>query len=445
MNADGSSPGTPPPSVTETAAAAAGTAAAAPAAPRKPRRRWLTYLLIGGAAAAALAAVGIERRRAGHAELPDPPPAGGVVEPLPAPEPPLPPKPSVITPAAQRPRVELVFALDTTGSMGGLLEGAKRKIWSLASFVARGQPTPDLRVGLVAYRDIGDRYVTRVHDLDDDLDRVYRRLRAFEADGGGDTPEHVARALSEAVNRMSWTEDDRVAKIIYVVGDAPPHTDYEDGFDLMAAARAAAARKIQVHTIRCGDDPTTAVAWRRVAELGKGQFLTIHQDGGMREARTPFDDELARLHDELSATAVGYGAEASGLAAARAMAAAAPMESKAERAAFLASKRKAVGGKGDLVDDVSSGRVRLDAVEEEALPADLRALDRDARRTRLGELEGRRKELSAKISEVSKKRQHYLEREAEADKARGGADGFDSVAKGALRKSVNEGRYGFTL
>src|SRR3569623_171230 len=38
------------------------------------------------------------------------------------------------------PRVELVFALDTTGSMGGLLDGAKRKIWSIAQFIANGQP-----------------------------------------------------------------------------------------------------------------------------------------------------------------------------------------------------------------------------------------------------------------------------------------------------------------
>src|SRR4051794_24266330 len=58
------------------------------------------------------------------------------------------------------PRVELVFALDTTGSMSGLIDGAKRKIWSIAQFIAQGQPKPDVRIGLVAYRDIGDAYVT---------------------------------------------------------------------------------------------------------------------------------------------------------------------------------------------------------------------------------------------------------------------------------------------
>src|SRR5688572_30028767 len=53
----------------------------------------------------------------------------------------------------ERPTIEVVFALDTTGSMGGLLEGAKEKIWSIASEIARGQPTPILKVGLVGYRD----------------------------------------------------------------------------------------------------------------------------------------------------------------------------------------------------------------------------------------------------------------------------------------------------
>src|SRR4029079_11451581 len=32
-----------------------------------------------------------------------------------------------------KPRVEVVFCLDTTGSMGGLIEGAKQKIWSISN------------------------------------------------------------------------------------------------------------------------------------------------------------------------------------------------------------------------------------------------------------------------------------------------------------------------
>src|SRR5215468_10655656 len=92
---------------------------------------------------------------------------------------------------AEKPKVEVVFCLDTTGSMGGLIEGAKAKIWAICNQIAGGKPTPDLKVGLVAFRDRGDEYVTKVFDLTDDLDAVYSDLKKFVAAGGGDIPESV--------------------------------------------------------------------------------------------------------------------------------------------------------------------------------------------------------------------------------------------------------------
>src|SRR4051795_10624150 len=96
---------------------------------------------------------------------------------------------------AKKPRVEVVFCLDTTGSMGGLIDGAKAKIWAICNQIAGGKPTPDLKVGLVAYRDKGDAYITQVHDLTDDLDTIHAKLKTFRAEGGGDLPEHVNQAL----------------------------------------------------------------------------------------------------------------------------------------------------------------------------------------------------------------------------------------------------------
>ncbi len=54
--------------------------------------------------------------------------------------------------------VEVAFVLDNTGSMGGLIEGAKRKIWSIASAIVDPELDADIRMGLIAYRDIGDDY-----------------------------------------------------------------------------------------------------------------------------------------------------------------------------------------------------------------------------------------------------------------------------------------------
>src|SRR5712692_1545194 len=89
-------------------------------------------------------------------------------------------------PAAKKPQVEVVFCLDTTGSMGGLIEAAKQKIWAISNQIASGKPTPDLKIGLVAYRDRGDNYITKVFDLSEDLDAIHGNLKCFQAAGGGD-------------------------------------------------------------------------------------------------------------------------------------------------------------------------------------------------------------------------------------------------------------------
>src|SRR5207249_6913916 len=92
---------------------------------------------------------------------------------------------------AKKPQVEVVFCLDTTGSMSGLIDAAKKKIWTISNQIASGKPTPELKLGLVAYRDRKDAYVTQVYDLSNDLDAIYGHLMGFKADGGGDTPESV--------------------------------------------------------------------------------------------------------------------------------------------------------------------------------------------------------------------------------------------------------------
>src|SRR5512136_1342843 len=79
-----------------------------------------------------------------------------------------------------KPRIEVCFVLDTTGSMSGLIEGAKQKIWSIANDMISVKPTPDIRVGLVAYRDRSDEYVIKTCDLTNDIDAVYGQLQSFK-------------------------------------------------------------------------------------------------------------------------------------------------------------------------------------------------------------------------------------------------------------------------
>src|ERR1700704_218647 len=136
---------------------------------------------------------------------------------------------SAATPEADKiPKIEVCFVLDTTGSMQQLIDGAKQKIWSITSQMAAARPAPQIKLGLIGYRDRGDQYVTKVFDLTDDLDDVYGNLIAFQAGGGGDVPESVNQALNEAVTRISWSKDRDTLRVIFLVGDAPPHMDYSD-------------------------------------------------------------------------------------------------------------------------------------------------------------------------------------------------------------------------
>ena len=175
--------------------------------------------------------------------------------------------PAVAT-AQQGNKIEVVFVLDTTGSMGGLIQAAKEKIWSIASSMASAQQAPEIKMGLVAYRDRGDAYVTKMVDLSKDLDSVYAALMGFSADGGGDTPESVNQALYEAVNRISWSQEQGVYRVVFLVGDAPAHMDYQDDVKYPVIVEQAKAKGILINTIQCGIDTHTTQEWiKRVAPL----------------------------------------------------------------------------------------------------------------------------------------------------------------------------------
>ena len=218
--------------------------------------------------------------------------------------------PAAATPlpdTGQRPRIEVAFVLDTTGSMSGLIDGAKRKIWQVANQLASGKPTPEVRMALVGYRDRGDAYVTRVRDLTADLDAIYAELQAFQADGGGDGPESVNQALHEARTKLSWSRDANVYRAIFLVGDAPPHMDYAQDVVYAQSVRAARKAGIVINTIQCGSEQDTTPIWQEIAELGAGRYVAIRQDGGMLAVDAPQDPELARLNRALADTVIAWG------------------------------------------------------------------------------------------------------------------------------------------
>lgn len=335
-------------------------------------------------------------------------------------------------------QVEVVFVLDTTGSMSGLIEGAKQKIWSIASTIAQAQPAPEIRMGLVGYRDRGDQYVTTKTTMTDDLDTVYETLMGFEAGGGGDTPESVNEALFEAVERFDWSDDSSTLKIVFLVGDAPPQMGYDDDVKYQASCKLAAEKGIIVNTIQCGNLHGTKDHWTKIAGLTNGQYAAIDQDSGVQRITTPYDQEITELDQQLASLMIDYGDQSERSyqyskrdRASKISSSAAP-EASADRAIYnqTAAGRSNLYGVKELVDDVVDGRVALEDVEKDELPEEYQSKTTDELKKLIFENNEQRVKIESRLAELAKLRRDHQ------DKARASmkGDSFDMQVLLTLQK-----------
>ncbi len=343
-----------------------------------------------------------------------------------------------------QPVIDVVFVLDTTGSMSGLIQTAKEKIWSIATTMASAQPAPRIRIGLVGYRDRGDAYVTKVVDLSDDLDSVYAALMDFQADGGGDTPESVNQALNDAVHRMSWSPQSQAYQVIFLVGDAPPHMDYQDETQYPAILKVARQKGIVVNAIQCGDVPTTVAPWTQIARLGDGSFFQVEQAGSAVVYATPFDAELAALSARLDGTRLYYGTAEEKEAMAKKRSATdklselASEEAKARRGVFNMSVAGRLNrlGKNELVDAVANGEVDLDELEPAALPEEIKPMAPAAQRAYLKELAEERGDIEDRMRELAGAREEFIERKLEEEGGR--EDSLDQKLYDTIARQAGE-------
>ena len=334
--------------------------------------------------------------------------------------------------------IEVCFALDTTGSMGGLIDGAKKKIWTIANGIVAADRGAKVRFALVPYRDRGDAYVTKIIDLTDDLDRIFSELQTFSADGGGDGPESVNQALDDAVNKISWSSGDAAAvKFIFLVGDAPPHMDYQDDVKFPQTCESAVRKNLIINTVQCGQMSGTREVWQEIARRSEGSFVALEQSGGMVVTETPMDKEIADLSAKIGALAVPYGSakQQQEVALKSSVAAAAPAPVQAARGAYNAKDNRAIQGRGDLVADVADGSVALDKLQEEDLPPAMKTMPAAERKAYLEKQSAERQKLTEQVNELAKRRDAYLAEETK--KLSGKGDAFDAKVTEIVNAQVN--------
>lgn len=125
--------------------------------------------------------------------------------------------------------MDICFVIDTTGSMGPYIEGAKESLRTIIedakkSLEELNAKEESLKFAVVGYRDHPPQdksYVTKICDFCSSTDAETFINKEISPFGGGDIPEAVMDGLHDALNTVSWREDSE--KFLFLVLDAPPH------------------------------------------------------------------------------------------------------------------------------------------------------------------------------------------------------------------------------
>jgi hypothetical protein len=182
---------------------------------------------------------------------------------------------------SQRSRVNLdiLFLLDSTGSMNDEISALQSSMLSIADQIDHLRPSPDLRFGLVTYRDRGDEYVVAKVDFTDHVSAFSDQLSQVRASGGGDYPESLNEALHASIYEMDWREEDTI-RLIFLVADAPPHLDYGQDFDYAQEMAVALANGIKIFPIAAsGTDDQAEYIFRQMAQFTQARFIFLTYEG----------------------------------------------------------------------------------------------------------------------------------------------------------------------
>ncbi|MBM4112580.1 MAG: VWA domain-containing protein [Phycisphaerae bacterium] len=336
--------------------------------------------------------------------------------------------------ASCQPTVDLAICLDTSGSMQGLIDTARARIWDVVSDLATAQPVPKLRVALITFGNDGHRAENGWTSVDsaftDDLDTISMKLFALATNGG---TEFVGRAVDTATRTLDWTPGDKSLKLIVIAGNESADQDAEVRYG--DASRRAIEKGIMVNSIYCGDPADAlAPAWREVAKLADGHYAAINQAEGAVAISTPFDDRLAALSSTLNETYLPYGAQAEWGAAnqtrqdgnASGMSTAVAAQRCGAKASSLYNNRG-----WDLVDACKDASFKLESVKKDELPEAMQSMTPDERTAHVAAMAARRAEIQKQVQEIGLEREKFLN----AERARLASESprFEHVIRDAVR------------
>ena len=339
--------------------------------------------------------------------------------------------------------IDVAIALDTSGSMQGLIDTTRLKLWEIVNDLHGAEPEPSLRVALLTFgngkSDSKAGWVRVESDLTEDLDRVSERLFELISEGG---TEYVGRVLHAALEGLSWTDSHDALRLVFVAGNEPADQDPEVDFREMSDL--ARREGIFVQAVFCGSaEAAEAETWMELAELAGGGFATIDHRARAATRESPFDEELAALGETLNETYVPLGEEGHERLKSRI---AQDLNAREASPATAAARAVAKGTRmeapsWDLVSAVEEDAAYLYEVDESELPEALRELSFEEREQLVEQMRLQRAELRQRIAALAAERRVFLGEQGQ--KGTQTAEGFDTVVRRTIREKAEERGFSF--
>ena len=176
--------------------------------------------------------------------------------------------------------VQIAFMVDATGSMGDELEFLKMDLKKVITEVQKTNNQLKISTATVFYRDEGDEYVVKHSPFTEDINQTTEFISQQRADGGGDFPEAVDKALVQ-LNQLQWQPEART-RIAFLVLDAPPHNKPAVISSIQYSVKTAAASGIKlIPVVASGIDKTTEFLMRFIAMYTNGTYVFITDHSGI--------------------------------------------------------------------------------------------------------------------------------------------------------------------
>jgi Mg-chelatase subunit ChlD len=184
---------------------------------------------------------------------------------------------------AAQPVLDLMFVIDTTGSMGDEMRYISSEISDVIGAIAGRNPNQTINLALLFYRDNDDDYVTRYFDFTTNISQQQQNLAKQSANGGGDFPEASDKALEEATGK-EWSGDN-ATRLIFHVCDAPPHDNQGSQTRYFNAVRTSAEKGIRIIPVASsGIDLNTEYLLRQEALMTGGTYIFLTDDSGIGDS-----------------------------------------------------------------------------------------------------------------------------------------------------------------